>query len=131
MRLSREDVLHIALLARLGLTETEVERLSEQLSDILEKTDEIRIWSAGCSSGEEPYSVAMMLAEMLGDDLTKHAVKIHATDIDETALKFARSGTYTSDQLAGISEDMRKRYFAQSKGTMMSWILSSMTWSGL
>ena len=84
------------------------------LPEILERDDEIRIWSVGCASGEEPYSVAIMLAEMLGDDLSKYKVKIFATDIDESALKFARSGKYTLDQLTGLSEDMREKYFTRS-----------------
>ncbi|MFC1716931.1 CheR family methyltransferase [Candidatus Poribacteria bacterium] len=81
------------------------------LSETLGKTDEIRIWSAGCASGEEPYSMAITLAEMLGEDLLRRRVRIYATDIDETALKFARSGTYTLDQLIGITEDIRSKYF--------------------
>ena len=81
------------------------------LPEILEGSDEIRLWSAGCASGEEPYSLAIMLAEVLGDDLSKRTIRIHATDIDEAALKFARSGTYTLDQSAGVPEDMREKYF--------------------
>ncbi len=83
------------------------------LPEITERCDEIRIWSAGCASGEEPYSVAMFLADMLGDDLLKRPVKIYATDLDEASLKFARSGTYTLDQLAVVSEDMRNKYFVR------------------
>jgi len=81
------------------------------LPEILEKANEIRIWSAGCASGEEPYSLAITLAEILGDNLSKRTIKIYATDIDETALKFARSGTYTMDQLSGIAENIRDKYF--------------------
>ena len=83
------------------------------LPDILKEKDEIRIWSAGCSSGEEPYSVAIVLAEMLGDNLYGRAIKLYATDIDETALRLARSGTYRLDQLTGLSEDMRNRHFSR------------------
>ena len=81
------------------------------LSEILGRTDEIRIWSAGCASGEESYSIAITLAEILGEDLPGRTVRIYATDVDETGLKFARSGTYTPDQLSGITEDIRNRYF--------------------
>lgn len=83
------------------------------LPGILKSGDEIRIWSAGCASGEEPYSVAITLAEMLGDDLLKPRINIHATDIDEAALKFARGGTYTIDQLSGVPEEMREKYFTR------------------
>ena len=87
---------------------------AEVLPEILEGTDEIRIWSAGCASGEEPYSIAIALAETLGADMSKRPVRIYATDVDETALKLARSGTYSLDQLSGVSEDIRNRYFVRN-----------------
>ena len=83
------------------------------LPEILEKADEVKIWSAGCASGEEAYSVAITLAEMLGEDLPGRRVRLYATDVDETALKFARSGTYTLDQLSGVPQDIRNRYFTR------------------
>jgi len=83
------------------------------LPEILERGDEIRIWSAGCASGEEAYSVAIILAEMLGDDLSKRSIRIYATDIDEAALKFARNGTYTIEQMDGMPEDLRRKYFTR------------------
>jgi two-component system CheB/CheR fusion protein len=82
------------------------------LPEILSKGGEIRIWSAGCASGEEPYSTAIMLTEMLGDGLSEFSVNIYATDVDEAALKFARSGTYTLDQLSGMPEGIREKYFS-------------------
>lgn len=81
------------------------------LPEILNKGGEIRIWSAGCASGEEPYSMAIMLSEMLGDGLSEFSVNIYATDVDEAALKFARGGTYTLDQLSGMPEDIMEKYF--------------------
>src|SRR5262249_40066151 len=59
----------------------------------------IRIWSAGCSSGEEPYSVAILLAEYLGERATHYLIKIYGTDVDEDALSTARHGLYRLDQL--------------------------------
>jgi two-component system CheB/CheR fusion protein len=50
----------------------------------------IRIWSAGCASGEEAYSLAMILAEILGVEKFRQRVKIYATDVDEEALNQAR-----------------------------------------
>lgn len=81
------------------------------LPEILERGDQVRIWSAGCASGEEAYSIAILLAEMLGDNLSGHNIRIYATDVDEAALKFARNGTYTLDQLDGLPEYMREKYF--------------------
>jgi len=71
----------------------------------------IRIWSVGCSKGEEPYSVAIMLAETLKDDLAKYNIRIYATDIDESALKIARNGTYILDQLSELPDHIKEKYF--------------------
>ena len=54
--------------------------------------DPIRVWSAGCASGEEAYTLAMVLAEALGIDAFRDRVKIYATDVDEEALARARHG---------------------------------------
>jgi len=56
----------------------------------------IRIWSAGCASGEEAYGLAMTLAEAIGPDAFRDRVKIYATDVDEHALAKARSAQYDS-----------------------------------
>lgn len=71
----------------------------------------IKIWNAGCASGEESYTIAMVLAEALGDDLFRRMVKIYATDIDEEALAQARQGTYKTSDLEEISSYLRKKYF--------------------
>ena len=56
----------------------------------------VRVWSAGCASGEEPYSMAMLLAEALGREQFQNRVKIYATDIDDAALNESRAGSYTA-----------------------------------
>src|SRR5205085_146396 len=56
--------------------------------------DLIRVWVAGCSSGEEAYTVALLLAQKLGDVEYGDRVKIYATDVDEDALNYARLATY-------------------------------------
>jgi two-component system, chemotaxis family, CheB/CheR fusion protein len=76
----------------------------------------IRIWSAGCASGEEPYTIAMLLVEALGEDAFKRRVKIYATDVDEEALAQARDASYTLKQLEGVPPELRERYFQQSNG---------------
>ncbi|MEV0602613.1 CheR family methyltransferase [Streptomyces sp. NPDC050315] len=76
--------------------------------------DEIRVWSAGCSSGEEAYSLAVMFAEALGIDECVNRVKIYATDVDEEALRDARSGLYTAKALDGLSAELRDKYFDQN-----------------
>jgi two-component system CheB/CheR fusion protein len=77
-----------------------------------ENSKEIRIWSVGCASGEEAYSIALMLTENLKNDIKKYKIRIYATDIDESALGVARSGTYIPDQLAGLPDYMKERYFS-------------------
>jgi two-component system, chemotaxis family, CheB/CheR fusion protein len=71
----------------------------------------IRIWSAGCASGEEAYSLAMMLAELLGPDEFRQRVKIYATDVDEEALTQARHATYGEREARAIPRDLLDKYF--------------------
>jgi two-component system CheB/CheR fusion protein len=74
-------------------------------------TEEIRVWSAGCSSGEEAYTLAIALAEALGIEECVKRVKIYGTDVDEEALREARAGLYPAKSLDVMSEELRKRYF--------------------
>src|SRR5437867_3952429 len=55
----------------------------------------LRVWSAGCASGEEAYTLVMLLAERMGDDGLTNRVKIYATDLDDDALGKARNATYS------------------------------------
>jgi two-component system, chemotaxis family, CheB/CheR fusion protein len=71
----------------------------------------IRVWSAGCASGEEAYSIAMLLAEQLGDTDFRRRVKIYGTDVDEDALQTARQGVYSASSVDDVPRDLRERYF--------------------
>jgi chemotaxis methyl-accepting protein methylase len=71
----------------------------------------IRVWSAGCASGEETYSLGMILAEALGLEQYCQRVQIYGTDIDEEALTQARQGSYLSYVVTGIPADFLKKYF--------------------
>ena len=73
----------------------------------------IRIWSAGCSSGEEPYSIAMALCDRLAG-LQERDARILATDISERILTEARTGSYSETSMRAITEDARSRHFAVS-----------------
>jgi two-component system CheB/CheR fusion protein len=83
---------------------------------IAEKPDEepLRVWSAGCAGGQEAYTIAMVLAEVLGVEAYRERVKIYATDIDEDALSQARLAVYTAKELENVSEELRDRYFERS-----------------
>jgi two-component system CheB/CheR fusion protein len=71
----------------------------------------IRIWSAGCATGEEAYTMAVVLADALGPEQFRERVKIYATDLDEDALQAGRGGTYDSRALADVPERLRETYF--------------------
>jgi two-component system CheB/CheR fusion protein len=74
-------------------------------------SDQIRIWSAGCASGEEAYTLAMLLAEMLGTEEFRQRVKIYATDVDEEALNQARQALYFAKDVQAVSDELRQKYF--------------------
>ncbi|MEU4254189.1 protein-glutamate O-methyltransferase CheR, partial [Amycolatopsis sp. NPDC026612] len=71
----------------------------------------IRVWSAGCAGGQEAYSLAMMLADILGVEAFRQRVKIYATDVDDEALAQARQAAYTPAEVEGLSEAQLERYF--------------------
>lgn len=90
------------------------EGLEEELKKILtsKKAGEaIRVWSVGCASGEEPYSLAILMHEILGKNVSKHHIQIFASDIDEGALNACRKGVYTKDKLANLPTETLERYF--------------------
>jgi two-component system CheB/CheR fusion protein len=72
---------------------------------------EIRIWSAGTATGEEAYSVAMLVVDALGDELPTFNVRIFATDVDPDAIAFARRGTYPAAALEGVPASLVERHF--------------------
>jgi chemotaxis protein methyltransferase CheR len=79
------------------------------LPDLLKRSPRLKVWSAGCSNGSEPYSVAMMLDEM--DPLGRHLIM--ATDLDEEILKVARAGVYSDKDIRSVMPARRSRYFQQ------------------
>jgi two-component system, chemotaxis family, CheB/CheR fusion protein len=76
----------------------------------------IRVWSAGSASGQEAYSLAILLADALGVDGFRERVKIYATDVDEEALSHARQAVYTEREMAGLSPSQVKEYFTPENG---------------
>ena len=74
----------------------------------------IRVWCAACASGEEAYTVAMVLARVLGDGPFRERVKIYATDIDEEALDQARRGAYQPRQIEDVPRDALERFFERT-----------------
>jgi len=76
----------------------------------------IRAWVPGCSTGEEVYSIAMLLLEALGDRSGQTRVQVFGTDISEPALQQARSGIYTEASLANVSRARLRKFFVKSEG---------------
>ncbi len=71
----------------------------------------VRVWSAGCASGEEAYTLVLVLAELLGVEQFRQRVKIYATDVDEEALAHARHAAYTEQKLQPVPLELREKYF--------------------
>jgi two-component system, chemotaxis family, CheB/CheR fusion protein len=74
----------------------------------------LRVWCAGCASGEEPYTLAMVLVRVMGDAGFRDRVKIYATDIDEEALDQARHGAYLPRQIEDLPHDALERFFERT-----------------
>ena len=75
-------------------------------------TRRLRIWSAGCSSGEEPYSIAMTVLEAI-PDLSRWDIRILATDLDSDVLERGRRGLYAADRVRGLSQQRLSKFFVQ------------------
>lgn len=89
----------------------------EIIPELLARRDtdeEIRVWSAGSSSGEEAYTLAISFAEVMGIDDCVKRVKIYGTDVDDEALREARTGLYSPRALEPLSAELAGRYFESS-----------------
>lgn len=77
----------------------------------------IRIWSAGCSTGEEPYTISIVLSEHIGN-MGDMDIKILATDLSTRVLKKAKQGLYMKDRIKGISPQMLSTHFKKGEGSL-------------
>lgn len=92
------------------LAETAIPRVIERN----QAKKQIRIWSAGCSTGEEPYSIAIVLKECAPPGWD---VKVIATDLDSNVVETGRRGVYKMDRLKGVTEARKKRWFLKGSGS--------------
>ena len=76
----------------------------------------IRVWSTGCATGEEAYTIGIILAEQLGEGEFRKRVKIYATDVDDDALALGRLASYSSKQLEAMPPALREKYFEANGG---------------
>lgn len=95
-----------------------IETALPRLKPVLERQNnrDIRIWCAGCSSGEEAYMLLMLLREYLGSQYSRWDGGILATDISSRVLDVARRGIYAEDRLRMLPEHLRRKYFRQLSG---------------
>ena len=102
--------------------------LSDELKHMLEQHDQrrlrLRTWSAGCSTGEEPYSLAMTLDEAI-PDIGEHDIRILATDLDSNVVKTAAHGIYPMSGIAGLDKRCLKRWFLRGKGEQAGKVMAS------
>jgi two-component system, chemotaxis family, CheB/CheR fusion protein len=81
-----------------------------------ERGNPVRIWVAGCSTGEESISIAITLLEHFGEQLAHTPVQIFSTDLDDEAVAMARQGSYTRSAVEGLSPARLSQYFAKADG---------------
>jgi chemotaxis protein methyltransferase CheR len=94
------------------------EKVLTELISRREKKGEnmIRLWSAGCSTGEEPYTMGIVIKEVLNSRLTQWDIKIVASDISEKALRSAKTATYSDYSLRGVPPEIKQKYFLANSG---------------
>lgn len=91
--------------------------LPEVISVAARSGRKLTLWSAGCSSGEEPYSLAMSVLEELGHDAPRWRIRVVATDIATDILSRAEAGNYDERHMEGVSPQLRARYFEKEGET--------------
>ena len=87
--------------------------LPELIQEAKDRDSDLRIWSAGCATGEEAYSLAMITADVLGENSSGVNVRIFATDLDGDAVAFARHGIYPARSLANLPPGLLHRHFTE------------------
>jgi two-component system CheB/CheR fusion protein len=123
LKMNEEEITNLYNDILIGVTEffrdPEVfEEIKEQIKLLVEKKEqgeEIRFWSIGCSTGEEAYTLAIILSEILQEKITKYKIKIFATDIDDESLKIARAGIYAETSLTYVDKELVNKYFTIHK----------------
>lgn len=100
-----------------GAFEVIEKKVFPQILETMLPQEEIKIWVPGCATGEEAYSLAIMLKEMLTKNNNETIVKIFATDIDSEALTYAGKGIYGSERMKNVSEARLNKYFDKKENS--------------
>lgn len=86
------------------------------IAPLVKRGEQIRVWCAGCATGQEAYSLAILLCEAMSPSEFQERVKLYATDVDESALAQARVATYDERALENLTEERREKYFMRDAG---------------
>ncbi|HKQ74714.1 MAG TPA: chemotaxis protein CheB [Blastocatellia bacterium] len=92
------------------------ERIFPKIVEHRAPDEPIRIWSLGCSTGEEAYSIAMSFVEFAGDQAEHIPIQIFATDISDKGIEKARAGVYSKDIAGEVSPERLRRFFTEAEG---------------
>ena len=90
---------------------TELARALQSVVDGKQAGETLRVWVPACATGEDVYSITIVLAEILGERFSQLDIRVFATDIDEEALDVARAGLYSAAEVAGLSAERLARWF--------------------
>jgi two-component system, chemotaxis family, CheB/CheR fusion protein len=115
--LYRDILIHVTFFFREPASFTTLsEKVFPKLFEQRKPDEALRIWAPGCSSGEEPYSIAITLSEFLADKNEDVPVQIFATDVSDSAIEIARAGLYPDAVVRPVSPERLRRYFTQVDG---------------
>ncbi|MEY4753686.1 MAG: hypothetical protein RJA44_1361, partial [Pseudomonadota bacterium] len=115
-RLQQQFMISVSSFFRDASAFESLERVLRQLVATRRAGEPLRLWVTACASGEEAYSIAILLCEILGERLDRQDVRVFATDIDQVALDQARAGLYTSQELQHLGSERRERWFTPHGG---------------
>ncbi|MCU7369452.1 hypothetical protein PEC18_00760 [Paucibacter sp. O1-1] len=90
------------------------DNLQRELTNYIQNksNESLRFWCVACSTGEEPYTLAIILSEILGGKIDDYKIQIFATDIDQNSINFARLAIYPETALNFIPRSIKNKYFA-------------------
>ena len=114
--LSRDVLISVTSFFRDDANFRALERVLGTLVEDRDSEEVVRVWVPGCATGEEAYSIAIVLAEITRENVDAPDFLIFASDIDESALNVARVGQYADSALEEVSEELKNRYFHRQAG---------------
>lgn len=95
-----------------------IKKIIPQMVESKKKGSNIRVWVPGCATGEEAYTIAILLSEVLGSDINNYYVQIFGTDLDHDAIKIARKGSYPGITTKAMDKDLVDKYFRHAGNTV-------------